>query len=100
MGKRPKVNIDTKAQAAAQQAQVSAIQAQTKAVEDQAAAANKAAEAKRVIDENMATDLTNQDKGTVVAGGSADAVESVVVNATPKKRRSTGSLSSQLGVNL
>lgn len=118
MGKRPKVNIDTAAQAAAQQAQVGAMQAQTKAIEDQTAAANKAAEAKRVIDEqaaaaskaaalqqqnittNMATDLTNQNKGTVVAGGSADVVDSAVASVTQKKRRSTGSLSSQLGVNI
>ena len=125
MGKRPKVEIDTAAQAAAQQAQVGAIQAQTKAVEDQTIASNKAAEARRVIDEqaaaqqaaaakaaaeaamqqrnlaaNMGTDLTNQNKGTVIAGGSADVVDAATPDAGKKKRRQGGSLSSQLGVNV
>lgn len=105
MSKRPKVEIDTAAQAAAMQAQTAAVKEQTAAQSAQADAANKALEAQRVAAENAATlksnmgqDLKADNIAQVVAGGSADATGTP--SSTLKKKRLGGTLSSQLGVNL
>ena len=124
MSKRPKVEIDTSAQAAALQAQTAAVQEQTKAQTAQSDTANKALEAQRVAAENanamlrqqqeqarieaanastlksnMGQDLKAENIAQVVAGGSADAAAGTP-SSTLKKKRLGGTLSSQLGVNV
>lgn len=103
--KKPKVQIDTAAQAAATAAQTAAIREQTAAQQQQyeaAAAAEKAravaAENAATLTRNMGTDLGSNNVAQVVAGGSADQAEGV--KSTMRKRRPGSALSSQLGVNV
>lgn len=107
--KRPKVQIDTKAQAEATKAQTAAVQEQTRAQTAQAQASEAAARAREVAAENaaaltrnmtqnMGSDLKNDNVAQVIAGGSADAAEGI--QSTMRKRRPGGALSSQLGVNV
>ena len=106
MSKKPKVEIDTTAQAAAMQAQTAAVQEQTRAQQAQADAAAKAEQARQVAAENASTlarnvgsDLKGENIAQVVAGGSAD-VAAGTPQSTLKKKRMGGPLSSQLGVNV
>lgn len=105
MGKRPKVEVDTAAQAAAAQAQAAAVREQTAAQSAQAESAAKAAEARRIADENaaalssnMGRDLKSENVAQVIAGGSAS--ETGTPTSTLKKKKLGGTLSSQLGVNV
>jgi hypothetical protein len=102
--KKPKVQIDTAAQAASIEAQTAAIREQTAAQSKQAETALAAEKARSIAAENaaaltrnMGTDLGSSNVAQVVTGGSADAAEGV--QSTLRKRRPGGTLSSQLGVN-
>lgn len=100
--KKQSVEVDNAASVAAAQAQTAAVQAQTKALEDQAASFKKAQEAQMAastLASNMQADLKNDNVGTVIAGGSADVADVANPNTSTYKRRRSGSLSSQLGVN-
>lgn len=70
------------------------------AIRAQEQAAKAAAEAQLAannLQANLAKDLKTENISQVVAGGSAAALEQA---STLKKKRPTGSLSSQLGVNV
>lgn len=62
-----------------------------------AAAAREAATTQRNMQANFATDLSNQSKATVVAGGTADDIASTTDIA--KKRRLGTNFASSLGIN-
>lgn len=103
--KKPKVQIDTAAQAAATEAQTAAVREQTAAQlrqHETSMAAEKArsiaAENAAALTRNMGTDLGSNNVAQVVTGGSADAAEGI--QSTMRKRRAGGALSSQLGVNV
>lgn len=104
MSRKPKVEIDTAAQAAAIDAQTAAVREQTAAQQAQYDSFNKAEQARAIAAENAATltknigsDLKNENVARVQAGGSS-IPEQIV--GTLKKRRAGGALSSQLGVNV
>lgn len=68
----------------------------------QARAAASAAAAEKASQEmkaNFATDLTNENQGTVIAGGTADSATTNSANDLLKKKKA-GGLSSQLGLNV
>lgn len=75
--------------------------------EKAASEARARAEASRVAAEqatqnmksNFATDLKQDNTGTVVAGGTADAVAAISADDLLKKKKTTG-LSGQLGLNV
>lgn len=68
--------------------------------------AQRRAEASRIAAEeatqnmktNFATDLKQENTGTVIAGGSADAASSMATDLLKKKKTGTG-LAAQLGIN-
>lgn len=100
--KKQTVQVDNAASIAAQQAQTAAVQAQTRALHDQAESFKRAQEAQlasSTLANNMKADLTNENLGTVVAGGTAQGNDSAQA-ATGLRKRRGGSLSSQLGVNV
>lgn len=63
------------------------------------AAVAAAQEAANNLAKNFKTDLTNENISNVVAGGTA-ADSAVAMEQGGRKKRSTGSLSSQLGINV
>lgn len=77
-----KVKVDNSGQAAATQANAEAL-----------AAANN-------LRQNMAVDLTSENLTTAVAGGTADAGVQDVLGSSTRKRKATGGLATQLGVNV
>lgn len=85
--KKPRINVDNSAVAAAQQAQAQANQA--------IADANTAAQ---ILRKNTSADLSTQNIANVVAGGSAEQV--AATGDFLRKRKQTSGLSSALGINL
>ena len=63
------------------------------------AARLQAEEATQAMQANFATDLKQENVGTVLAGGTAEAVERETTDLLKKKKQGT-SLSSTLGINV
>jgi hypothetical protein len=72
------------------------------AIRAQEQAAKAAAEAQLAannLKSNLSKDLSTENMSKIVAGGSAAALDTAT-GSTQRKKRPTGSLSSQLGVNV
>lgn len=66
----------------------------------QAAAAQAAAQtAANNLQTNFATDLSTDNQGQVAAAGTADMADTSTVGSSTKRKRASGSLSSQLGIS-